>query len=141
MSAPSSSTRPLIQPCSDSSCIRLRVRRKVDFPQPDGPMRACTRLPGKLSETSRTATNLPYMAESRSVTMRAAAGASGAASRSGGAARLSSGIQAVTAPDGEPGAEAQEEHDDDEHQCRGPGVPVPFLVGPGGVGEDGQRQC
>src|SRR5438046_1335720 len=34
-----------------TSCMRLSVRRKVDFPQPDGPIRAVTRLASTVSET------------------------------------------------------------------------------------------
>ncbi len=67
MSSPSSSTRPVIQPFSESSCIRLRVRRKVDLPQPEGPIRACTWLGAKPSDTPFTAVNLPYIAVSLSV--------------------------------------------------------------------------
>ncbi len=38
-----------------NSCIRLRIRRKVDFPQPEGPMSAVTSPGGMISETrSRT---------------------------------------------------------------------------------------
>ena len=44
MSTPSSSTRPAISALGMTSCIRLRMRRKVDFPQPDGPINAVTRL-------------------------------------------------------------------------------------------------
>src|SRR5215217_2383752 len=139
MSAPSSSTRPVIQPCSDSSCIRLRVRRKVDFPQPEGPMSACTRLGGKLNETSFTATNSPYMAESFSVTIR---GASGAAGWTGGAARLrvTSAIETESATDGKASSQTQDENHQDQHQRRGPGVLMPLLVGTRGVGEHGERQ-
>jgi hypothetical protein len=34
----SSITLPSTRPPGVTSCIRLRVRRKVDLPQPDGPM-------------------------------------------------------------------------------------------------------
>ena len=38
-----------------SSCMRLRDRRKVDLPQPEGPMRAVTWPAGMSSDTlSRT---------------------------------------------------------------------------------------
>src|SRR4051812_39270170 len=132
MSSPSRRTRPVIQPCSDSSCIRLRVRRKVDLPQPDGPIRACTRLGGKASETPLTAVNFPYMAESLSVTMRAV-GLGGASWRSGGRITAGSAIEAEPVPDGQPGAQAQHEDHQDQYQCRGPGILMPLLVGAGGV--------
>ncbi len=41
-SSPSSSTLPSTRPPGVTSCMRLRVRRKVDLPQPDGPMKAVT---------------------------------------------------------------------------------------------------
>src|SRR5689334_463813 len=34
-----------------SSCMRLRIRRNVDFPQPDGPISAVTWPAGIVSET------------------------------------------------------------------------------------------
>src|SRR5215208_6161969 len=144
MSAPSSSTRPVIQPCSDSSCIRLSVRRKVDLPQPEGPISACTRLAGKLMETPFTAVNLPYIAVSLSVSTRTRGGApaAGAGAGMGGATVRSAGspIEIEPPPDGQPRAQAQDEYHQDQHQRRSPGVLVPLLVGPGGVGEYGQRQ-
>src|SRR5918993_657701 len=134
MSSPSSSTRPVIQPLSESSCIRFRVRRKVDLPQPEGPIRACTRLGGKLSVTSFTAVKLPYMALSLSVTTRATPlGAT--ISRSGGGRRASSGIETVPTPNREPGAETKDEDNHDEDECRGPGIAMPLLVRSGGVGK------
>jgi len=42
-----------------TSCIRLRVRRKVDLPQPDGPMNAVTDFGSMVSETSATARKSP----------------------------------------------------------------------------------
>src|SRR5262245_30691467 len=63
-------TEPVAHPPSDSSCIRLRQRRNVLFPQPEGPMRAVTVLVGKNRETSRTATLRPYNAVRRRVSMR-----------------------------------------------------------------------
>src|SRR5690348_12170841 len=134
MSSPSSSTRPVIQPFSDSSCIRLRVRRKVDLPQPEGPISACTRLAVKLRETPLTAVNLPYIAVSLSDSIRTRDGAPGAGevfAATRGAAVFTAGcfaslkagsaIEVEPLPDGETGAETQDEHDEDEHQGRSPG--------------------
>src|SRR6185312_14364182 len=139
MSAPSSSTRPVIQPWSDSSCIRFRVRKKVDLPHPDGPISACTRLGAKLSDTDFTAVNLPYMADSFSVTIRGRA-VSGSG-RVAGAARLkvSSAIEAEAAY-GKASSQAQEENNQDQHQSGGPGVLMPLLVGAGRIVEHGERQ-
>src|SRR6476646_4135546 len=145
MSSPPSRTRPVIQPFSDSSCIRLSVRRKVDLPQPDGPMRACTRLAVKLSETPFTAVNLPYMAVSLSDSTRTRGGAPGtgalsAAGRGAAVLRAGSPIEVEPLPDGQTRAQAEDEHHQDQHQGRGPGVAVPLFVGAGGVGEHGERQ-
>src|SRR5689334_10212339 len=121
MSSPSSSTRPVIQAPSISSCIRFRVRRKVDLPHPDGPISACTRLGAKVSDTLLIATNFPYIAVSLSVTMREVASAAGLA---GSAARLSvsSATESGAPMDGQAGTEAQHEHDENQHQRGGPGI-------------------
>src|SRR5690242_20376633 len=152
MSSPSSSTRPVLQPFSDSSCIRFSVRRKVDLPQPDGPIKACTRWAVNLRDTPLTAVNLPYMAVSLSVSIRAGAGAPGAGASGatrGAATRTGAPLASLTAgsaieveplPDGEPGAQTQHQHDQDQHQGRGPGVPMPLVVGAGRVGEHGEGQ-
>ena len=42
-----------------TSCIRLSVRRRVDLPQPDGPMKAVTVRGSTVSETSSTAWKPP----------------------------------------------------------------------------------
>jgi hypothetical protein len=43
--------------------MRLRIRRNVDFPQPDGPMSAVTRPAGIVSETRSRTWWLPNHAE------------------------------------------------------------------------------
>src|SRR5215217_4159299 len=147
MSAPSSSTRPVIQPCSDSSCIRFSVRRKVDLPQPDGPISACTRLGSKLSDTDFTALNLPYMADSLSVTMRGCRAVSG--SGRGRGARLkacperSEGVSSAIGAEaayGKAGSQAQYEDEQNQHQRGGPGVLMPLLIGARGIVEHRKRQ-
>ena len=40
-----------------SSCIRFRIRRNVDFPQPDGPISAVT-LPASMDSEIRSSTLL-----------------------------------------------------------------------------------
>src|SRR4051794_6596852 len=45
-----------------TSCMRFRQRRKVDFPQPEGPIKAVTSLARKVIETSLIACVLPYQA-------------------------------------------------------------------------------
>src|SRR4051794_37144312 len=138
MSSPSSSPRPVIHPSSESSCIRLIVRRKVDLPQPDGPISACTRLLSKPRETPFTAVNLPYMAVSLSVSTRMVGAGD---DRWAGAARsAASAIEVEPSPDRQPCTDAQDEYHEDEDQGGSPGVLVPFLVGAGGIGEHRQRQ-
>ena len=59
MSSPSSSTLPSTRAPGITSCIRLRVRRTVDLPQPDGPMNAVTLRGSMVIDTSSTALKLP----------------------------------------------------------------------------------
>jgi hypothetical protein len=51
MSRPSSITEPAKRADRTCSCIRLRVRRKVDLPHPEGPMSEVTWPAGIVSET------------------------------------------------------------------------------------------
>src|SRR5688572_14911505 len=77
MSSPSSSIRPSKRALGMVSFIRLRVRRKVDLPQPDGPMKAVTCSRPISIDTSSTAFLSPY----QTLTLRAvilSAGTAGA---------------------------------------------------------------
>ncbi len=56
---PSMRTSPSTYAPGITSCMRLSVRRKVDLPQPDGPMKAVTVRGSMDSETPSTALNLP----------------------------------------------------------------------------------
>src|SRR5678815_44126 len=85
-------------------------------------MSAWTRLRAKLSETLLTAVNLPYIAVRRSVSIRI------------------TGSAMAAPPHGDPRAQAQYEHHQDEHQRGGPGVGMPLLEWPGRVGEHGEWQ-
>jgi hypothetical protein len=58
-SSPSSSTRPLSEKLAITSFMRLKQRRIVDLPQPEGPMKAVTPCAGTVIDTSRTATVAP----------------------------------------------------------------------------------
>ncbi len=53
--SPSSSTVPSARAPAMTSCIRLRVRRNVDLPQPDGPISAVTERGSMIMLTSSTA--------------------------------------------------------------------------------------
>src|SRR6476469_1149643 len=144
MSSLSSTTRPVIQPCSESSCIRLRVRRKVDLPQPDGPIKACTRRGGKARLTPFTAVNLPYIAVSLSVSTRPRTPAGGSADAGPGAGgrvrRAGSPIEGEPTADGEASPDAEDEDDEDEDKGGRPGVAVPLFIGTGCIGEDRKRK-
>ena len=55
MSWSSSNTWPVMRAPGMTSCSRLRLRRKVDLPQPDGPMSAVTVFGSIVIVTSATA--------------------------------------------------------------------------------------
>src|SRR6266851_5602380 len=120
MSAPSSSTVPVTQPPSESSCMRLRQRRKVVLPQPEGPITAVTVCAGNRIDTSFTTARRPYRAVSRTASSCSRASAGGA----------------MVLPDGRAGGEGEREHEDHEHQGRGPRQAVPLLERSGRIGED-----
>src|SRR6266576_1035220 len=126
MSSPSSRTVPVTQPPSESSCMRLRQRRNVLLPHPDGPITAVTVRLGNMTDTSCTTARRPNRAVRRTASswQRASAGGGGA----------------TTFPDGPAGREGEEQHERHEHQRRRPGEPVPLLEGTGCVGEDLERQ-
>src|SRR2546422_11769169 len=117
MSSPSSSTRPVIQPPSESSCMRFRQRRNVVLPHPDGPISAVTVCLGNRIETSLTTARRPYSAVSRTVWSCSRASAGGA----------------MTLPDRPAGGEGKQQDQSHQHERRGPGEAVPPLQGSGGV--------
>src|SRR6185369_6529965 len=121
-SCPSSSTFPVIQPPSVNSCMRFRVRRKVDLPQPEGPINALTLLLAKVSVTFFTAVNLPYIAVSLSVPSRTCC----------------SGMEPP--PRGEASTHTKHEDHQDQNQRRGPGQLVPLFISARRVLEDHERQ-
>ena len=62
MSSPSSRTSPASAADGIISCIRFRIRRKVDLPQPEGPMSAVTCRAGMTSVTSSSTLRSPNQA-------------------------------------------------------------------------------
>src|SRR5438034_11826225 len=104
MSSPSSSTLPVIQPPSESSCMRFRQRRNVVLPHPDGPINAVTVCLGNMSDTSFTAARRPYSAVSRTVSSCSRASAGGA----------------MTLPDRPAGGEGEEQDESHQHERRRP---------------------
>src|SRR4029077_15160867 len=123
-SAPSSSTEPVTQPPSDSSCMRFRQRRNVLLPQPDGPITAVTVCAGNRMDTSFTTARRPYKAVSRT--------ASSWSRASAGSAMMGTHHPA--------GGEGEHQHEAHEHQRRGPGETVPLVERPRPVREDLERQ-
>src|SRR6185437_5924814 len=69
MSTPSRLIEPSTRAPGVSSCMRLSVRRKVDLPQPDGPMIAVTARGGMVRLTPLTARNAPYQTSRPSITI------------------------------------------------------------------------
>src|SRR3954468_12492998 len=152
MALPSISTVPSTRALGTVSCIRLKQRRRVDFPQPEGPMMAVTACCGIDSETFLTAATSPKNALSASVTMHGAASFAGAVgssarsctvgvtTRAGLARNASVDWSAKTRPGYEPSDETDDEHDEDQHQRAGPGLAMPLVIGTDGVAEDLQGQ-
>src|ERR1041384_6450423 len=125
MSSSSSSTLPVIQPPSDSSCIRFRQRRNVVLPHPDGPINAVTVCLGKRIDTSLTTARRPYSAVSRTVWSCSRASAGGA----------------TTLPNRPAGGKGEEQHEPHQHERCGPGQAVPLVERAGGVHVNLERQC
>src|SRR5256884_2963767 len=123
-SCPSSSTLPVIQPPSDSSCMRFRQRRKVVLPHPDGPINAVTVCFGKRIDTSLTTARRPYSAVSRTVSSCSLASAGGA----------------IAGPQHPAGGKREQQHQPHQYERRGPGEAMPLVEGAGRVREDLQRQ-
>src|ERR1043166_9721127 len=103
MSRSSSSTRPSMRAPGTTSCMRLIVRMKVDFPQPDGPMSAVTCFGSMVSDTLSMARWAPNQALTPSTTMRVG---------------MDSASQLV-APGEEPGDDGEEDDDQDERERAG----------------------
>src|SRR5260221_10476550 len=111
-SCPSRSTLPSTRAPGVSSCIRLRERRKVDLPHPDGPISACTWLVANALLTWRSAAVGPYQAVSPAVSIRGRAASAGIEAASGG----------------EAGRETENQDDHDEDEGRSPGKTVPVVI-------------
>src|SRR5688572_3699808 len=103
MSSPSSNTSPSMWAPGMTSCMRFRVRMNVDLPQPDGPMRAVTRLGSMDRVTSSTALKPPYQALTWLASMRFTS------------------RQAAAACD-KPGGDGEDQDHDDERKRAGPGT-------------------
>src|SRR5438552_17063198 len=105
MSSPWSSTFPSTLAFGIVSCIRLRHRIRVDFPQPEGPMTAVTMRSSMSIVMSWIASFSPYQAESDSTLSLFAIAHS---SRNG------------SEPDDDARCDAEPEHHDEEDQGNAP---------------------
>ena len=74
MSSPSRRTSPASLAPGTDSCIRFKMRRNVDLPHPEGPIRAVTDAGGTDSETSSRTWVSPNQAETSTASSRAASG-------------------------------------------------------------------
>src|SRR5579864_3836499 len=136
MLLPSRSTRPETRPVGTVSCMRLRQRRKVDLPQPEGPMIATTLPSGTASEIPCTAWIEPNHASSDSVMRRMRSALTAGISFAGRASAkpatwaftsiAASRVEAC--PGGDAGDDADDEDERDEDQGTRPGEPVPVVV-------------
>src|ERR1041384_5901765 len=120
-SCPSSSTLPSTRAPGVSSCIRLRVRRKVVLPHPDGPISACTWLVANALVTPRIAAVGPYQAVSPAVFIRGRGASAGVERGAGGG-----------------GGGGREEQEEDEGRSPGEAVPVVIRADRVGVHDEGK---
>src|SRR5687768_13079549 len=132
MSCPSNSTLPSARASGIVSCNRFRQRRKVDLPQPDGPMIAVTSRSRSSSVTLRTPVALPKYAVRSTASSRVRPRSGARRSIAGAGADSGSGDKA--------GNDTDDEHDGDEDERAGPSEPVPLVVRTDGVVEDLERQ-
>src|SRR5437016_1963753 len=106
MSSPSNNTCPWTRAPGTTSCMRFSARRKVDLPQPDGPIMAVTCLGSTVMLTSARACVEPNQALSPPTSMRFAMVVSDSDKP------VSAGQQA--------GDDGEEENDDDQREGAGP---------------------
>src|SRR5882672_10930139 len=124
MSTSSSNTFPVTQPPSDSSCMRLRQRRNVLLPHPEGPMMAVTVWAGKRMDTSRTAALRSNSAVRHTVSSR----------------RRTLADAAIALSRGPASDHGEDEHEGHQHERGGPCNAVPLLERPRPVHVDLERQ-
>src|SRR5262245_1863106 len=144
MFTPSRLILPSTRAFGVSSCIRFRVRRKVDLPQPDGPMMAVTARGGIVRLMPRTARNDAYQTSRPSMAISplvptgaggaagfGVGGATGAASCSGASIAssgprtavstfMSSTLADAAAPGPSPDRDVDDEHDEQEQERGAP---------------------
>src|ERR1700730_17265628 len=132
---PSRSTSPLARVPGTRSCIRLKTRRKVVLPQPEGPISAVILRAWTAKEASSSAWKSPY----QKLTWRASSLISESASRTGGGATsVCIGVVAIilpltglplNPPDVDPGQDVGGGDESDEKQRGAPGLLLQVGVG------------
>src|SRR5436309_2271982 len=127
MSWSSSVTVPVTRAPGMTSCMRFRLRRKVDLPQPDGPIMAVTCLGSIVMLTSARAYVEPYQAFSPSTSMRFAMGDSESGKP------VAAGEKA--------GDDGEDQHEDDQRKGSSPRAVHRHLKGRLGLDEDEERQA
>src|ERR1700722_5925115 len=131
MSSPKSLISPSMRASGFNSCIRLSARRKVDLPQPLGPMMAVTALAVTSSETSLTAARLPKKTE-RLRTIKAA-------SELFWVVAMKSNLVLETVARQKAHADVDGQHEQKQHERARPCLPVPVVIRRNCVGENLQR--
>src|SRR6476469_6359002 len=126
MSWSSSVTVPVTRAPGMTSCMRLRLRRNVDLPQPDGPIMAVTCLGSIVMSTSASACVEPYQAFSPSTSMRLAMEISGSGKP------VAAGEQA--------GDDGEDQHEDNQRKGSGPRSVYGHLESRARLLEHEQRQ-
>src|SRR3954447_22656343 len=126
MSRPSSSTSPETRALGTTSCMRLRARRNVDFPHPEGPIRAVTCFGSTRMLMSFRAWNAPNQTLRPSTSMRLAI--------------LGTWSDKPVATGEEAGEHGQDQHDGDQRKGTSPCSRYRDTKRRLGLAEDEQRQ-
>src|ERR1039457_6996972 len=130
MSSPNKRISPSMRASGFSSCIRFNARRKVDLPQPLGPMMAVTALAAMSSETFFSTSLAPKKIER----LRAVSAAEVL-----GIVAMKSALALETVARQETHAGIEEQHQHEQHERAGPGLPMPVVVGRNRVGKNLER--
>src|SRR5271154_3372062 len=131
MSSPNNLISPSMRASGFNSCIRLSARRKVDLPQPLGPMMAVTALALTSSETSFTAARSPKKTE-RLRTISAASGLFWFVA-------MKSDFTLETVARQKAHADVDGEHEQEQHERARPRLTMPVVVRRNGVSKNLQR--
>src|SRR3569833_4383411 len=150
MSRPPNRTSPSTRAPDTVSCMRLRHRKSVYLPHPDGPMIAVTCPGSTANDTSLTMRAAPKTASSDTAATAAfltsicvaacvigfAATLAASATRAGSATSRSVAAESEPGSGREAGCETDEEDEPEEDEGARPGLRVPVVVGRCGIGVD-----